>query len=96
MGTRMFNVGERTVIGSDATADITIVGDEGLKKSPVTIMKDKTTGQFTIVSDEAILVNNRRVTRKGLEPGDVINFNGTIAVFDDDETKKGEKGKKKG
>jgi Ca-activated chloride channel homolog len=83
MGTKMFEVGERTVIGSDATADITIVGDEGLKKSPVTILKDRTTGRFTIVSDQAILVNNRRVTRKGLEPGDVINFNGTIAVFDD-------------
>jgi pSer/pThr/pTyr-binding forkhead associated (FHA) protein len=32
------------------------------------------------------MVNNRRVTKKDLEPGDVINFNGTIAVFDDDES----------
>ena len=90
----MFNVGDRTVIGADATADITIAGDSKLEKSPVTIVKDKTTGLFTIMSDEAILVNNRRVTRKGLESGDVINFNGTIAVFDDAEPAKGS-GRKK-
>jgi Ca-activated chloride channel homolog len=81
--TKTFNVGEVTVIGSDATADVTIAGDAGLEKSPVTILKDKVTGKFTIASDEAVLVNNRKVTRKGLEPGDVINFNGTIVVFDD-------------
>jgi Ca-activated chloride channel family protein len=94
MGTKMFNVGDRTVIGSDATADITISGDSRLEKSPVTIVKDPTTGKFTILSDEAVLVNNRKVTKKGLEPGDVINFNGTIAVFDDDETKGVPKGGK--
>jgi Ca-activated chloride channel family protein len=94
MRTKMFNVGDRTVIGADATADITIAGDSKLEKSPVTIVKDKTTGLFTIMSDEAILVNNRRVTRKGLESGDVINFNGTIAVFDDAEPAKGS-GRKK-
>jgi Ca-activated chloride channel homolog len=85
MGTKMFNVGDRTVIGADRTADITIAGDSALERSPVTIVKDPTTRKFTIMSTDAILVNNRRVTKKNLEPGDVINFNGTIAVFDDDE-----------
>jgi Ca-activated chloride channel family protein len=87
--TKMFHVGDRTVIGADATADITIAGDEGLAKSPVTILRDRTTGAYTIVSDEAITVNNRLVKRKELEPGDVVNFNGTIAVFDDDESDAG-------
>jgi Ca-activated chloride channel family protein len=86
MGTKVFNVGDRTVIGADRTADITITGNTRLEKSPVTIVKDPTTRRFTIMSDEAIMVNNRRVTKKDLEPGDVINFNGTIAVFDDDES----------
>jgi len=86
MGTKMFAVGDRTVIGADRTADITIAGNMTLAKSPVTIVKDPTTRKFTIMSDEAIMVNNRRVTKKSLEPGDVINFNGTIAVFDDDES----------
>jgi Ca-activated chloride channel homolog len=100
LGTKMFKVGERTVIGADATADITIAGDARLEKSPVTIVKDKATGMFTILSDEAIMINNRKVTRKGLEPGDVINFNGTIAVFDDvvedGKTKGPPKGGKRG
>lgn len=100
MGTKMFNVGDRTVIGADRTADITIAGDSRLEKSPVTIVKDPTTRRFTIMSTDAILVNNRKVTKKNLEPGDVINFNGTIAVFDDDETsgpaKGGAKGRSKG
>jgi Ca-activated chloride channel homolog len=82
-GTKVFAVGNRTVIGSDATADITLAGNTRLEKSPVTIVKDSATGRFTLVSDEAITVNNRNVSRKTLEPGDVINFNGTIAVFDD-------------
>jgi Ca-activated chloride channel family protein len=86
MGTKVFNVGDRTVIGADRTADITIAGNTRLEKSPVTIVKDPTTRRFTIMSDEALVVNNRKVTRKELEPGDVINFNGTIAVFDDDES----------
>lgn len=82
-GTRMFAVGEKTVIGSDAKADITIANNSRLESSPVTIVKDKTSGRYTIVSEEALTVNNRAVSKKVLEPGDVINFNGTIAVFDD-------------
>jgi Ca-activated chloride channel family protein len=82
-GTKMFAVGERTVIGSDETADITITGNSRLQASPVTIVKDPTTGRFTIQSGESLTVNNRSVAKKTLEPGDVINFNGTIAVFDD-------------
>jgi Ca-activated chloride channel homolog len=82
-GTKMFAVGEKTVIGSDARADITIANNTRLESSPVTIVKDKTSGRYTIVSEEPLTVNNRTVTKKNLEPGDVINFNGTIAVFDD-------------
>jgi Ca-activated chloride channel family protein len=82
-GTKVFAVGNKTVIGSDKTADITIAGNSRLESSPVTVVKDQATGRFTIMSDEALTVNNRTTTKKVLEPGDVINFNGTIAVFDD-------------
>lgn len=86
-GTRMFNVGDRTVIGSDKTADITITGSSRLEESPVTVVKDPATGLFTIAGDQAISINNREVKSKTLEPGDVINFNGTMVVFDDAEPK---------
>ncbi len=84
-GTKVFAVGNKTVIGSDATADITLTGNSRLESSPVTVVKDPESGRFTIISQEAVTVNNRSVTKKVLEPGDVINFNGTIAVFDDAE-----------
>lgn len=88
-GTRMFAIGDRTIIGSDATADITIAGNSRLESSPVTIVKDDNTGRYTIVSEEAVNVNNRTVTKKTLENGDVINFNGTLAVFDDQDPEAG-------
>lgn len=82
-GTKVFAVGDQTIIGGDETADITIAGNTQLQKSPVTITKDTITGQFTLLSSQTVSVNNKTVTTKKLEAGDVINFNGTIVVFDD-------------
>ena len=84
-GTRIFPMGNQTIIGGDKTADVTIAGNQQLMKSPVTITKDTITGHFTLLSSTNVTVNNKSVTTKVLEPGDVINFNGTIVVFDDQE-----------
>ena len=85
-GTRIFPMGDRTIIGGDESADVTITGNSQLMKSPVTIMKDTITGHFTLLSDSTVTVNNKAVTTRKLESGDVINFNGTIVVFDDQDT----------
>ena len=82
-GTKVFAMGNQTIIGGDATADVTIAGNAQLQQSPVTITKDTVTGQFTLLSSQTVSVNNKTVTTKKLEAGDVINFNGTIVVFDD-------------
>ncbi len=81
-------MGDQTVIGGDKNADVTIVGNDQLVKSPVTITKDTITGHFTLLSSTNVTVNNKSVTTKVLEPGDVINFNGTIVVFDDQDGEK--------
>lgn len=82
-GTKCFAMGDQTVIGADATADLTIAGDPGLAAGPVTIARDTLSGRYTLVSSQTVSVNNNPVTTRLLEPGDVINFNGTIVVFDD-------------
>ncbi len=84
-GTKVFAVGDRTVIGADARADVTIVGNTRLEESPVTIIRDERTGSYTIKSSEAITVNNRQVREKTLVNGDVINADGTLVVFDDND-----------
>ncbi|AEJ61718.1 von Willebrand factor type A [Spirochaeta thermophila DSM 6578] len=94
MGTRMFALaGTKTVIGGDATADITITGNPSLRPQAATIYYDPDRGQYTIQGDAELTVNNQPVTSKKLEPGDVINISGTVVVFDaPDEEKRKKKG----
>lgn len=84
-GTKVFAVGDRTVIGADARADITIAGNTRLEESPVTIVRDERTGAYTLKSTVAITVNNQQVREKTLVNGDVINADGTLVVFDDND-----------
>ncbi len=80
---RFLEVGDRTIIGADTTADLTIAGNTQLQTNPVTIVRDTITGKYTLISSSTVVVNNKTVSKKELSPGDVINFNGTIVVFDD-------------
>jgi len=76
----------KTVIGGTDDADMTIMGkDANLKESQATIIFDNLKNQFTLVSKGSTKVNNRNVTTKVLEPGDVINVCGTTVVFDDNK-----------
>ncbi len=90
--TQIFNLtSPQTVVGSSEAADFTIGGNPSLKGQHATILFDKAQNVYTVVGDSNLTVNNREVTRKRLEPGDVINMAGTVVVFDDTLTK----GKKK-
>ncbi len=74
----------KTVIGGSDSADLTIMGPSVSAGKEVTIMYDKKTDAYTIISDGKISVNNNPVKKRKLEAGDVINIGGTTLVFDDD------------
>jgi Ca-activated chloride channel family protein len=83
-GTRFFELsGPQTVVGAARDADISIAGNPSLKASHATILFDEARKAYTVVADSPITVNNRSVSRKRLEPGDVINMAGTVVVFDE-------------
>lgn len=84
MHTKAFTLtGQQTIIGGAATADITLSGNPALKGNAATIVFDKTKKRYSITADSDLTVNNKPVTTRILEPGDVINMSGTVVVFDD-------------
>lgn len=81
--TKFFEIaGPQTVIGAAPDADISIAGNPSLKASHATIVFDEAQNAYTVVADSPVTVNNREVSRKRLESGDVINMAGTVVVFD--------------
>ncbi len=81
--TKFFEIaGPQTVIGAAPDADVSIAGNPSLKASHATIMFDEKENVYTVVADSPVTVNNREVSRKRLESGDVINMAGTVVVFD--------------
>ena len=93
-GTRVFTLSSaQTVIGSSEAADFTIGGNPSLKERHATILFDERQNAYTVLGDANLTVNNREVTRKRLEPGDVINMAGTVVVFDEALVKKTPKGR---
>ena len=74
----------RTIIGSSQKADLTIAGVPEIEESHATVLFDRRKKLYTIVSGEAISVNNKPVKKKDLESGDVINVGGTVIVFDEE------------
>ncbi len=90
MGTKVFTLTDaKTIIGGDATADITIAGNPSLKPNAATIIFDSVASRYTVTAASDLTVNNKPVKTKLLEPGDVINMSGTVVVFDDKAVKKG-------
>ena len=75
--------GNKTVIGRADDADMTIIGDPQVNESHATIIFDKKMNKHTIIADATVTVNNKPITTKILEPGDVINIGGTLTVFDE-------------
>jgi Ca-activated chloride channel family protein len=75
----------KTVIGGARSADLTIVGAPGVRDNHATVVYDPKKKAYTVVSSGEVLVNNRPVKTKLLEPGDVIDVGGATIVFDDGE-----------
>jgi Ca-activated chloride channel family protein len=76
--------GNQTVIGGTDQADLTITGSPAVRDTHATIVYNDKTQRYTIVSEDAVKVNNRRVKKKDLKAGDVIDVGGTVIVFDDE------------
>ncbi|QQO10262.1 VWA domain-containing protein [Breznakiella homolactica] len=72
----------KTVIGSSAKADMTILGIPSLGESHAVIEHNEKNGTYTVVSKEEILVNNQPVKKRELRPGDVLNMEGATLIFD--------------
>lgn len=75
--------GDQTIIGSAQNADMTITGIPEIEENHATIIFNQNKNNYTIVSEGKLMVNNRIVSTKILEPGDLINFNGTTMIFDE-------------
>jgi Ca-activated chloride channel family protein len=84
--TRVMPLGTtKTVIGGSRSADLTIVGNPGIKEKHATVVYDAKKKAYTVVGSGDLTVNNRPVKTKVLEPGDVIDVGGATIVFDDGE-----------
>jgi Ca-activated chloride channel family protein len=76
-----------TIIGASREADYTIAGNPAIDAQHATILHDSKTGEYTIVSEKTVRVNNRKVKTQKLTPGDVIRIEGSTVVFDKPENK---------
>ncbi|HDQ14903.1 MAG TPA: VWA domain-containing protein [Sediminispirochaeta sp.] len=86
---------EKTVIGGDPRADLTISGPSALKNEHASIIKDPKSGDYTLIGDGRIEVNNQALQEaRRLEDGDVISIEGTTIVFEKEEEKEGHPKKK--
>jgi Ca-activated chloride channel homolog len=72
----------KTVIGGSTKANMTIIGAPGIRDNHATIVYDNAKKAFTVVSEDAIKVNNKKTKSRILEDGDVLNVGGTTIVFD--------------
>jgi hypothetical protein len=77
-----------TVIGASTGADYTIAGNPGIDAEHATIVHNAETDVFTLVSQRAVRVNNKKVKNRTLTPGDVIRIEGATIIFDAPETSK--------
>ena len=73
----------KTIIGCSDNADMTIVGSKGMKENHATIQFDKKKNAYTLVATGKLTVNNKSVSTKVLESGDLINAGGATIIFDE-------------
>ncbi len=76
-----------TVIGASPDADLTIAGSPAVGERHAVVTYEPKRGEYTIVSDTPVRVNNKPVTRRILKRGDVINIEGTVFAFDEPDEK---------
>lgn len=84
--TQILDLGtEETVIGSSPDADMTIAGVPAIEENHATIVFDEKKDQYTLKGKGKgkIKVNNQFIETKILEPGDLIDLDGTTMIFDE-------------
>lgn len=84
----VFIQSDRTVIGGAPQADFTVAGIPSIRDSHATIIQDPRSGDYTLVSNATVMVNNKPATNRKLTPGDVINVEGATIIFDAPSRKK--------
>lgn len=73
----------KTVIGSSLEADMTLSGTSAsVEASHATVLYDRTTKGYTLISESDVFVNNTAVRKRELESGDVIRVGDSTLVFD--------------
>ncbi|WP_455383065.1 vWA domain-containing protein, partial [Salinispira pacifica] len=80
--------GDRTILRPAPNEAVTVVEGQGegdAEPGDVTISKNRSTGAYTVVSSEPVMINNRPERRRDLSPGDVIRMGEVTVVFDDPE-----------
>ncbi len=75
--------GGETIIGSSPNANMTIAGLPSVEENHATIVFNPTSKKYALEGKGKMMVNNQLVTTKVLEPGDLINIDGTTMVFDE-------------
>ena len=81
--TKIVNLDQaQTIIGSAPDAHLTIAGVPSIEEQHATIMFEENKNQYTLIGTGHLMVNNKAVTTKILEPGDLINVDGVTMVFD--------------
>ncbi|MDC7221484.1 MAG: VWA domain-containing protein [Spirochaetales bacterium] len=79
----------KTIIGTSENHDMTIMGHGApSEKESATIIYDEKKQAFTLVAGEgeATMVNNKQVSEKELQAGDVIKVGDNLIIFDDEGT----------
>ena len=74
--------GDATVIGASRDADFTVANGAGIDPEHATIVHDKKSDTYTLVSRKPVRVNNNKVKTRKLTPGDVIRIEGSTIIFD--------------
>ncbi len=81
--TKVISLNEgQTIIGGSSNANMTIVNSPTIKDKHAKIEYNKKKDTYTIIADGDTKVNNKKVSTRDLEDGDVISIGGATIVFD--------------
>jgi hypothetical protein len=84
ISTQILTLGSgETIIGSSRKADMTIAGLPAVEDIHATVIFNPAAKTYVLKGNGKMLVNNQLVITKVLEPGDLINIDGTTMVFDE-------------
>ncbi|MGK0291311.1 MAG: Ca-activated chloride channel family protein [bacterium] len=84
----LLSLGEgKTVIGSSSSANLKLARTGEIHDQHATVIFNEKNKSYTLVGQGDLTINNKPVTQKSLESGDVITIDGITIVFDEGEKK---------